>query len=145
MIDVSSGWMTIVAEREMTRPGAVTTRSTSINVAAAMQLSTIALIIQLIIWAARGIGVLVIAVDGDWNSRITGNVGSPRSATAVLSAWDAGRGESCMTGTLIVEMAILLRPKLAIDSATFEQHFVRCNVQEFTLVEHHDQVAIDQG
>ena len=28
--------------------------------------------------AERGIGALAIAVDGDWNSRIAGSVGSPR-------------------------------------------------------------------
>ena len=46
--------------------------------------------------AIGGIGILMIAVDGDWYSRMAGSVGSERSAATVLIALDEGRGKSGM-------------------------------------------------
>jgi hypothetical protein len=38
-----------------------------------------------------------------------------------------------MTGTLTVEMTVLLRPKVAIDGAALEQNGVRSYVDDFAL------------
>jgi len=78
--------------------------------------------------AERGTGAVVIVVDGIWNSRMTGNVGSFRSSTTVLIALDKDRGERGMALTLTVEMAVLLGPELAIHSAALEQDAVRRDI-----------------
>ena len=44
-----------------------------------MHAANMLVMIQTMPRATRGIGALMIAVDGDWNSRITGSVGSLRS------------------------------------------------------------------
>ena len=57
-------------------PRAVTTWSTGISPIAAISTTTMLVTIQTMPRAERGIGALTIAVDGHWNSRIAGNVGS---------------------------------------------------------------------
>src|ERR1700761_7844774 len=110
--------MTIVESRAMTRPVAVTTRST-LTVAARIPRTTIMLpMVMTKPRAIRGIGMLMIAVEGDWYSRMAGRVGSSRSAATLLIALEEGRGKRCMTCTFAVEMAVLLIPKRAIDCAT---------------------------
>src|SRR5271170_7586795 len=94
--------------------------------------------------AERGISAVVIAMDGDWNSRMAGSVGSPRSSAIVLIALDEGRSESCMAWTLAVEMAVLLRPELAVDGAAFKQDAVRRDVHHLALFKHEDLVAFGQ-
>jgi hypothetical protein len=46
------------------------------------------LIIHVMPRAERGMGALAIAVDGHWNSRITGNVGSSARRRPAVSAFD---------------------------------------------------------
>ena len=75
-IDVSSGCTRIVGERETTIPRAVTTWSTEIRPASAIIATTKLETIQVTPRAARGIGAFTMAVDGFWNSRIAGRVGS---------------------------------------------------------------------
>src|SRR6185437_6359701 len=86
--------------------------------------------------ANAGFGIPVIAVDGDWNSRIAGSVGSSASTTAVLIALDEGRSESCMAWTLAFHVAVLLCPELAIDRATFQQHAMRRDIHQPALLQH---------
>src|SRR5689334_7816430 len=107
---VSRGCTTMVCDPETTRPCAVTTRSTWIVPSATRMAASMLTMIQTTWRADCGTGAAVIAVDGIWNSRITGSVGSLRSSTAVLIALDEGRGERGMAGTLCFEMAILLGP-----------------------------------
>src|SRR5262249_30148726 len=139
-MEASSGCSTMVGARETTRPCAVTTRSTLITPIATMTARNMLEMIHTMPRAERGTGVVVITVDGIWNSRMTGRVGSCRSSatTAVLIALDEGRGERGMTRTLAVEVAVLLRPELAIDGAAFEQDAVRCDVHHLALLQHQD-------
>src|ERR1700722_16652745 len=134
----------MVAERAITLPCAVTTLSTLMIVIAAKHASTIEPMIQLMPRATRGMGALTIAVDGDWYSRITGSVGSPRSATVVLIAVEEVRGKRGMTGTLSIHVAILLSPKLTIYGAALKQCFVGGDIHHLTLIEYHDLIAVDQ-
>jgi hypothetical protein len=60
--------------------------------------------------AERGTCAEVIAVDGIWNSRMIGSVGSRRSSTTVLIALDESRGVGGMAWTLRFKMAVLLCP-----------------------------------
>ena len=94
--------------------------------------------------AERGTCAEVIAVDGIWNSRMIGSVGSLRSSTTVLIALDEGRGVGGMAGTLSVKMAVLLRPELAIDSAAFEQDAMRRDIDHLSLVQNQGLVALGQ-
>ena len=122
----------------------MTTRSTGIRpIASRIAVSMLAMI-QTMPRADRGTGAEVIAVDGIWNSRMTGSVGSLRSSTTVLIALDEGRGVGGMAGTLSVEMAVLLRPELAIDSAAFEQDAVRRDIDHLSLVQNQGLVAFGQ-
>src|SRR5690348_18470014 len=108
---VSSGCTRMVGDCETTTPRAVTTWSTGIRPAAAIIVATIAAIIQVMPRAERGTGALAIAVEGHWNSRIAGKVGSlgsPRRRTndsaidvARLTARPAGRVEA-ITALFIV-------------------------------------------
>src|SRR5215210_5257945 len=111
-MDWSSGCTTMVGDCDTTLPGVVTTLSTSITPRATKHAATMLLTTREMPRAARGTGTLVMAVEGDWNSRIAGRVGSSRSASSVLVALEEGRSESCMTRTLAVEVTILLRPEL---------------------------------
>ena len=105
-------------------------------------------IIQMTPRAERGTGALTIAVDGHWNSRIAGNVGSSGSgrrltnamcsSTQACSSFDhlAGRRmpsswrNDRLDGDRVFEMAVLLRPELAVDRAALEQHAVRGDVDD---------------
>jgi hypothetical protein len=75
-IAVSRGCTRIVADRETTIPRAVTTWSIGINALATIRAATMPVIIHEMPRAERGMGALMMAVDGHWNSRIAGRVGS---------------------------------------------------------------------
>ena len=62
---VSSGWMTIVGERETTTPAVVTTRSTSITLERMSITTSILVSVRVKPRANRGIGILTMAVEGD--------------------------------------------------------------------------------
>jgi len=96
-IAVSNGCTTSVEDRATTTPVAVTTRSTLMTEARTANPIIMLLMIRVRLRAIRGIGMLMIAVDGDWYSRMAGRVGSSRSAVARLIAPEEGRGKSCMT------------------------------------------------
>ncbi len=49
-----------------------------------------------------------------------------------------------MTWTLAVEMAILLRPQVAIYGTALKQDAVRSDIGGFALFHHQDLVAFDQ-
>ena len=68
----------MVGEVGTTMPRAVTTWSIGMRPIAAIIATTMLLIIQAMPRAERGIGALTIAVDGHWNSRMAGSVGSVR-------------------------------------------------------------------
>jgi hypothetical protein len=108
--------------------------------------------------AERGIGALTIAVDGHWNSNIAGNVGSApplcRTASALdedllmtdrlfLIAADETRGDGA-AGAAAVEMAVLLRPQLAVHRTALEQLMVRPDIHQLALLHDEDLVAIGQ-
>jgi len=94
--------------------------------------------------ADRGTGAAVIVVEGIWNSRMTGSVGSLRSSTTVLIALDEGRGERGMAWTLAVEVAVLLCPELAIDGAALEQDAVWGDVHHLALLQNQNLVAFGE-
>ena len=95
---VSSGCTTTVAERATTTPEAVTTLIDLYHPRHDEQRHDHAADRQAAKpRAIRGIGMLTMALDGDWYSRMTGSVGSSRSSRVVLIALDEARGESCMT------------------------------------------------
>lgn len=48
-----------------------------------------------------------------------------------------------MTGTLAVEMAVLLRPELLVDRASLDQHAMRREVGDLTVL--HDQYLVAIG
>ena len=50
-----------------------------------------------------------------------------------------------MTRALALEMAMLLRPELAIERTALKQHTVRSDVGDFALLQHQDLVAFHQG
>ena len=54
------------------------------------------------------------------------------------------RGVGGMAWTLRFEMAVLLRPELAIDSAAFEQNAVRRDIDHLSLVQNQGLVAFGQ-
>jgi hypothetical protein len=99
--------------------------------------------IQVMLRAERGTGAARMADDGDWNSRITGS-DSRSSLLTGLIALGEGRGNSGMTGTLVIEMAVLLRPELAIDRTALEQDMVRCDVDNRSALKNQCQVAFGQ-
>src|ERR1700732_3685094 len=81
---VSSGCTRMVGALETAVPRTVTTWSTGISPIVAIITMTRLVMTHTVPRAERGIGALTIAVDGHWNSRIAGNVGSapPRCRTA---------------------------------------------------------------
>ena len=193
---MSSGCTRIVGDFETTIPRAVTTWSIGISPNVATSATTMLATIQTMPRAERGTGALTIAVDGHWNSRMAGNVGSsgadrrfvndsafdrsfahglvnltraggdattrcPRSRAcaslcenrrapiALMLLWRLTTGnqpwsDNCMTGTLALEMAVLLRPELAIERAALEQDAVRRDVDDFALLHDQDLVAFGQ-
>src|SRR5208282_4486706 len=60
------------------------------------------------------------------------------------AAMDQPRRDRRVMGSLALEMAVLLRPQLAIDRAALEQHAMRSDVDDFALLHHQDQVAFGQ-
>ena len=46
--------------------------------------------------------------------------------------------------SLVILMTALLGPELAIDGAAVEQDVMRSDIDGFALVQHKDQIAIDQ-
>ncbi len=53
-------------------------------------------------------------------------------------------GNSGMARALIVEVAVLLRPELAIDCAAFKQHMVRRDIHDPAAVQNQGQIALGQ-
>jgi hypothetical protein len=102
------------------------------------------LMVSVMLRAMRGIGMLMMADEGDWYSRMIGKVGSSRSSFAVLIALEEGRGESCMTRSFIVHVTILLVPERAVNRAFFQQSGVVPDVDDLASVQHKDLIAIDQ-
>src|ERR1700730_10788027 len=157
-IAVSSGCTKIVAAFEIATPRTVTTVSTGISPIVAIITITRLVMPHPVPRAERGIGALTIAVDGHWNSNIAGNVGSApplcRTASALdedllmtdrlfLIAADETRGDGA-AGAAAVEMAVLLRPQLAVHRAALEQLMVRPDIHQLALLHDEDLVAIGQ-
>ena len=84
-----------------------------------------------------------IAAEGDWNSRIAGSVASFRSSIGSIPLGECW-SKSCMAWTLSVEVAVLLRPELAIKGAALEQSPVRCDVDRLAFFENEDLIALRQ-
>ena len=76
---MSSGCTRIVGDFETTIPCAVTTRSIGISPNVTISAKTMLATTQTMPRAERGTGALTTAVDGHWNSRMAGNVGSSGS------------------------------------------------------------------
>ena len=49
-----------------------------------------------------------------------------------------------MAWALTVEMAVLLRPELAVDGAAFKQNPVRGDVHHLAFLQHEDLVALGE-
>src|SRR5205823_5810493 len=87
-IAVSSGCTNIVAAFEIATPCTLTTWSTGISPIVAIITITRLVMTHTVPRAERGIGALTIAVDGHWNSRIAGKVGSAPPRRLTTSALD---------------------------------------------------------
>jgi hypothetical protein len=90
-------------ECDTTCPCAVTTRSTGIKPRASRIAPNRLAMIGMIPRGHCATGAVVIAVDGTWNSMMTGSVGSVRSAMTVLIALDESRGERGTAWTLTAD------------------------------------------
>src|SRR5581483_6648084 len=104
--------------------------------------------------AERGIGAFATAVEGHWNSRMTGSVGSgaARRGTSARLSEDFAiallpRGQlpdrTAFGGFGGVLPGVLLVPEMAVDDTALEQNLVRRHVEQAALVHHDDLVAID--
>ena len=87
-IAVSNGCTKIVGAFEIAMPCTVTTWSTGISPIVVIITITRLVMTHTVPRAERGIGALTIAVDGHWNSRIAGNVGSAPPRRRTTSALD---------------------------------------------------------
>lgn len=72
-----------------------------------------------------------------------------RAPIALMLLWRLSTGhqpwsDNGMTGTLALEMAVLLRPELGIEQAALEQNVVRRDVDHFACLQDQDLVAFDQ-
>src|SRR6202030_1680526 len=157
-IAVSNGCTKIVGAFETAMPCTITTWSTGISPIVVIITITRLVMTHTVPRAERGIGALMIAVDGHWNSRIAGKVGSvaPRRRTtsaldedllmsysAFLIAADEARRDGAARAAAI-HVAVLLRPQLAVEVAALQQDLVRRDVDQLALLQNEDLVAFGQ-
>src|ERR1700722_16465565 len=137
---------TIVSGAAATRsPGALTNMSTGMRPAAEPMLTPMPRTSQLMPRPMAGIGVARTEAVGDWNS----SSASGGTSGVVLLTWrEDGFLRDWfwfMNVFLRREMPVLLEPEMAVDGAAFDQFAVGADIHGPALVQHHDQVAIEQG
>src|ERR1700730_9568306 len=142
-IDWSKGCMTILGASEISFPLAETILSMRINAQATRTETTSRKTRRMVAHDSAGTAVAMIAAAGLSNTRTAGGSGL-RRAGSVSGASGESRSRRGMGSSLRIDVAILLRPQVAIDGAAIEQFPVRTDIDDLAAVKHEGLIAIDQ-